>query len=58
MEKRSISSKKYSDGKQRIVLIRSEEEKVVINHAYDRDLNAQVKVNKNYIPRKAKRYYK
>ncbi len=59
MEKNRVSSKNYSDGKQRIVLIHAEGEKVVINNAYDRTLNAQVKVNKDYKEdKKAKRYYK
>ncbi len=59
MKNRIISNKKYLDGKDRIILIRSNNEKIVINDAYDYSLCAQVKVNKNYKEgTKAKRYYK
>ncbi len=59
MKNRTISNKKYPDGKDRIILIRSNNEKVVINDAYDYSLSAQVKLNKNYKEgTKSKRYYK
>ncbi len=59
MEKSNITRKQYQDGKQRIVLIHAEGEKVVINNAYDKNLNAQVKVNKNFDEgTRSKRFYK
>ncbi len=46
MIRKNISNKSYSDGKQRIVFIHQDGEKLVINNAYNQKLNAQVKVNK------------
>ncbi len=44
--RKSLSNKEYIDGKQRIVLIHSDQDKLVLNNAYDQRLNQQVKLSK------------
>lgn len=39
-----VSNKNYCDGRQRIIFIRTGQEKLVINSAYGRTLNRQVKL--------------